>query len=109
MPQFIQLLHDLVHHIATLMLLVLMQFPLSGFGSLSNMLGDIVQSSLIQMIDGDPHVLQTAGNFFMWWSLVTMRLLRKHTQFRLDLLSLTTNIGEHFICPGFVRSKCFSS
>ena len=55
-----------------------------------------MQSSVIQMLDGDPHVFQTAGNIFVWWSLFMMRLLRKFMQFRLDLLSLTANIIEHF-------------
>jgi len=66
------------------------------------MFSDVVQASLIQMINCDPHVFETAGDGFMWWSLAMMRPMRKHTQFCLDQFGLTTNISEPLTRPGFV-------
>ena len=39
------------------MTMTLVQFPLGGFGSLSDMLGYIMEASMVQMFDCDPHGL----------------------------------------------------
>ena len=72
----LKLPHDLVHHIAFVMTLVLVQFPLGGVGSFCDMLGDIVESRVIQMLDSDPHVLQAAGDLLMRGSMFTVRVMR---------------------------------
>ena len=92
MTYFLELPHDLVHHIAFVMTLVLVQFPLGGVGSFRHMLGDIVQSSVIQMLDSDPHVFQAAGDLFMRGSMFTVRIMRNLPQLHLDPMGLTADI-----------------
>jgi hypothetical protein len=75
-PHFLELPHDLVHHIAFVMTLVLVQFPLGGVRSFRDVLGDIVESRVIQMLDSDPHMFQAAGDFFKRCNMFTARVMR---------------------------------
>lgn len=49
--QFLKLPHHLVHYIAFVKSVVLVQFPLGGVSSFRDMLGDIVESGMVIILD----------------------------------------------------------
>jgi hypothetical protein len=74
---FLELPHDFVHRIAFLMALLLTQFPLGGVRSFRDMLGDIVESRVIQMLDSDPHVFQAACDLLMRTRTLMVQIVRE--------------------------------
>ena len=67
-PHLLKLLQDVVYRIIVVMVFVLVcfvEFTLQLLGLLSHMFSDIVQSRLVQMVNGLMHMFEPLGNMFM--------------------------------------------
>jgi hypothetical protein len=62
-PDFVQLPHHFVEDVALRMPVTFVELAFQIFGTLGHLFGQIVHASVVQMLNRNPHVLETTRHF----------------------------------------------